>query len=65
MNFDSQHSAPGKPRYAFLVAFDLTLNFLLCCGVFSFACALLWLILSNNASSFASQMARVGLHIFS
>lgn len=64
MNFNAQHSAPREHRYPFLIAFDLALNFLLCCGVFTFACALRGLILSNNASSLIARLAQAGIHFF-
>ncbi len=51
-------------RYPILSALDLTLNFLLCCGVFTGACMVLGLILLNNAPVFLTRFSFFASHIF-
>ncbi len=64
MNFDSHHSALHKRRYPFLAAFDVTLNFLLSCGVFALGCAVLGVILTNTAPTFLARVLFLLTHIF-
>lgn len=51
-------------RYPLLTFFDLTLNAVLCSGVFALACALLAVILLPNSLGVLTQIWDVARHIF-
>lgn len=64
MNFDMQHSTQTKRCYPVLGAFDLALNFSLCCGVFALGCAVLGVILSHSMPTLTAQVVSVATQFF-
>jgi hypothetical protein len=62
------HTFPSEQRerrYPLLTFFDLSLNFMLCCGVVALGCVLLGIVLSHNAPRILAQVSFVAARILS
>ncbi len=64
MKMYSRRTAQREREYRFWSALDLTTNFLLCCGVFALACAILGVILMHKMPSLAPQVVGAATQFF-
>ncbi len=63
MHLNPHHSEQRQRRYPLLSIFDVTLNFMLCSGLFALGCALLWVTLSRSAPQLIAQVCHVATRI--